>query len=197
MNYNNSVIPFDLKYAPDLVFTTSERCAEEFPIDAGIGTLYLRPIAFCNFANLILVVDNYFVQFSGRGMMYILDIPKGEVMQISFYDNHVLLNDKRWQEWVALTALVSEKMMNVFERNPEACKYMKAFASVMFFNTMSNISPIAYRSNLAGIKRAFGVSEDSTRLEIRNRTWYYDGQAQTWGAVGHSLLRDFFKGVLN
>jgi len=50
--------------------------------------------------------------------------------------------------------------------------------------------------NKSGIKRAFGVPESSNQLEIRNRTWYYDRQVQTWGAVGHSFLRDFFKGVL-
>lgn len=186
-------IPFDLKYAPDLIFSTDESCARVFPINVGQGTLILRPNPFFNFAQTAMIIDDYLIQFAGNGFMYLLEIPNSHCLIINCVD---IYNDSRvvdaWKSWVNQTAYTAVNMNKKFNTNDEAYRYLSAFSCLLFNATIGGVSKEVYQNNYNGIKAAFGVTPNSNKMELKNNVWYFDGKRTTWGGIAHSIFRDYF-----
>lgn len=194
-----SAIPFNLKELPDLIFATRTRLSDKFPSDAGSGNLNLmfseRALApFANLAHVALIVDNYLIQFSDNGNMYILDIVKNTVQKIKIVDCDLSYN---MTEWIKDTGRIAVKMMNAIDNNKGAQQWLQMYSTVLFYYTTDQVSKQMYDTTVRRIRKGFGLPEESNRIRIENREWYYDTQKKTWGSVAYNLFNDYFRDFMN
>lgn len=179
-------IPFDLRYYPDLTFYENRKLATVFPDIVGKGNLIIQPCTFCNFANLVLIIDNFLVQFDESGYMHILDIVKEEYQSVNLNTARVT-NTDIFQQWVMQIGVAAPKLYQAIKRNQQY-KYLIAYKRVLCGFTYPHGDedvPIYF----GVIRIAFGIPRNGNTLETKKRAWYYNGEKQTWGQVAHSLFR--------
>lgn len=132
------MIPFDTRYTPDLIFATRSRLSEKFPHDTGQGVLNLMypERAYSEYANLAhcaVIVDDYLIQFSERGNMYVLDIPTNKVSTYQIVESDISME---LSDWLKNTASTAVKMMKAIEKDSEAQYFLQLYGATLFYHTM-------------------------------------------------------------
>ncbi len=189
------MIPFDTRYTPDLIFATNARLSDRFPHDAGQGVLNLMfpERAFCKFANLAhcaVIVDDFLIQFSERGNMYVLDIIKGTVTTYQVVENDVPVE---LADWLKNTGAVAVKMMDAVEKSRTAPYYLQLYTTLLFYHTTSMVDRSSYVQAMGKLRQGFGLESNSDVLRIVNGNWYYGSERKTWGNIALNIFRDDFK----
>lgn len=189
------MIPFDTKYTPDLIFATNTRLSDKFPYDAGQGVpnLMFPERVFCKFANLAhcaAIVDDFLIQFSERGNMYVLDIIKGTVTTLQVVENDV---PNELADWIKNTGAVAVKMMEAVEKSRTAPYYLQLYTTLLFYHTTSVVDHGRYLQAMKQLRQGFGLECDSELLRIVGGSWYYGTERKTWGNMALNIFRDDFK----
>lgn len=175
-------LPFDLQYIPDFIFYTKEKAATVFPNYVGSGQLFINPCFSCNFTEVALIVDNYLLQFDANGIIHILDIVKNSYQTLNINKSYSS-KDSVFQNWILQIAAAAPKLNKAISSNQRAYKYMIAFTQIMYHHTCQ-------RANEFDMCYNFLRSSSGGALEIRNRTWYWNGEKISWGQVAHILFRN-------
>ena len=190
----NVKIPFNLNYTPDLIFAANRSFSNKFPSDAGQGVLNLifPERAFTKFANLAhcaMIVDNYFIQFSESGNMYILDIIKNTRIDVKIVSDNIptdLVN------WLKSAGVMAVKMMNAVENNKNAQIWLDLYLTLLCYHTTNEVSESAYNYAMQQFRMGFNLSPNDNTMRIINKTWYYGNEQKNWGAIAYNVFRDYF-----
>lgn len=188
------MIPFDMRYSPELIFASYERISDLMPIDAGRGKLNLMLSEkdygrIANIANWVVIVDDYLIQFSGNGNMYVLDIVSSKLFT---YDlKREMTRDL--EEWIKRTAGVFLSMLIALGKSTEAQYYLNLYKIILLYHTTNNISKCDYNIAMNNVRRAFGYENNPDAMRIENKTWYYFQERKTWGNIALNIFRDYFK----
>lgn len=185
----NNNIPFDLQYVPDYIFPTSFcKKADIFPDDVTIhGKLEVSPQIPVNIANLACIVDDYLIQFSANGNMYILEIPTKRLYSRTLAD---IVDNPYGKDWLVQLVIGSVNMMNgINDGGDSAFRCLMAFDNALCSQTMRNNT--LSDGHLAYIQDNVGVSNGKA-LTLIHGAWDFAGNHVTWGRIAHLLFKRYF-----
>lgn len=182
-------IPFDLTYIPNFIFYTGFcKKAEAIPDDVEMqGTLALSLQIPVNMACLALIVDDYLVQFSIKGNVYILDIPSNSLMTRTLVD---IVNAPNGSNWLTQVAVASTTMIHAVDNNMVAFQRFSAYEAVLCHHTW-NEPDIHKLRTYEYIKNNVGISNPN-ELSLRNGAWVFKGYHITWGKIASLLFKEYY-----
>lgn len=182
-------IPFDLRYIPDFIFYTGFcKKAEAFPDDVEIqGTLALSPQIPVNMACLALIIDDYLVQFSVKGNVYILDIPNKSLRTRTLVD---IVNAPNGSNWLMQVALASTTMIHAVDNDMSAFQRFSAFEAVLCHHTWGELNAHKLKS-FDFIKNNVGLSNPNG-LTMEYGAWEFEGHHVTWGRIANLLFKKYY-----
>lgn len=186
-------VPFDLMYIPDFIFDTYFcKKAAVMPNDVEIqGTLALSPQIPVNIARLALIVDDYLIQFSTKGNVYILEIPNNRLISKTLVD---FVNAPNGSNWLMQVALAYMSMSNGLESGGDsAFKRFTAYENVLQAQTFNTK---AFTNNITFIQNNVGLA-DATGLSLKNGRWNFKGYHVTWGRIAHLLFKPYFENAFD
>lgn len=184
-----NTIPFDLHYVPDFIFDTGfTKKAKTFPREVEIqGILALSPEVPVNLARLALIIDDYLVQISSSGNVYILNIPDNTYMKRNVCD---FLNAPRGNEWFTQVALGAIIMLNAVGSNERVFKLFEAFEDLLCRQT-HGIAGGYPSESLETIRNNIGLSNPD-KLMIESGTWDFVKNHVTWGKIADMLFKKYY-----
>lgn len=185
-----STIPFDLNYIPDFVFDTGfQKLATAFPNDVTIATsLNLSPTIPVNMARLALIIDDYLVQFSGNGNVYLLNIPHNKLITTTIA--HIVA-EPNGNTWLIQTAIAAMTMINAIDSNRQAFNLYMAYFDVLCQQTetfLGNNNP----KSIELIKNNLGLSNPNG-LTLKHRAWDFEKHHVTWGRIANLLFSKYYR----
>lgn len=171
------MLPFDMRYNPDLAIRLDFPMSEKFPSYIGNGTLFVRPNPQ-NLVNQFWIIDNLCIQFTADAKIHILDMTSDKYT-IFDMDSNPLTRDE--EMWLMKCTKISQMTMEKITKNPQLLDILQCFIDVIVNNNFSRKTP-----NETHCKRQIEYTFD---VEIKNKRLFHNGNEITWGRVGLQLAR--------